>query len=162
MKVASITIKKETELNFKKLMDMVRPDDSLVLLMQGSPDPDVIASAMALREIIQRTKGLSKSVFVSTDPLIRQQNIEFASSMRLHIQLINHVDLNSYRLIALLDAQPSFLDDALNFIKPQIVFDHHPREGELASGCGRYPAQLRRFIQHINRISALCPRENSP
>ena len=130
MKVASMTIKKETELNFKKLMDMVRPDDSLLLLMQGSPDPDVIASAMTLREIIQRTKGLSKSVLVSTDPLIRQQNIEFASSMRLHINLINQVDLNSYRLIALLDAQPSFLDEALNFIKPQIVFDHHPREGE--------------------------------
>ena len=129
MKVASIAIKKETELNFKKLMDMVRPDDSLVLLMQGSPDPDVIASAMALREIIQRTKGLSKSVFVSTEPLIRQQNKEFASSMRLYIQLINHVDLNSYRLIALLDAQPSFFDDALKLIKPQIVFDHHPREG---------------------------------
>jgi nanoRNase/pAp phosphatase (c-di-AMP/oligoRNAs hydrolase) len=129
MKVESITIKKETELNFKKLMDIVRPDDSLVLLMQGSPDPDVIASAMALREIIQRTKGLAKSVFVSTEPLIRQQNHEFVSSMRLHIHLINQVDLNSYRLIALLDAQPSFFDDALNFIKPQIVFDHHPREG---------------------------------
>src|SRR5208283_5147307 len=86
-------------------------------------------SAMALREIIQRTKGLAKSVFVSTEPLIRQQNHEFVSSMRLHIHLINQVDLNSYRLIALLDAQPSFFDDALNFIKPQIVFDHHPREG---------------------------------
>jgi nanoRNase/pAp phosphatase (c-di-AMP/oligoRNAs hydrolase) len=130
MKVESITIKKETELNFKKLMDIVRPDDSLVLMMQGSPDPDVIASAMALREIIQRTKGLDKSVFVSTEPLIRQQNIEFVSSMRLYIQLINQVDLSSYRLIALLDAQPSFLDDSLTFIKPQIVFDHHPREGE--------------------------------
>jgi nanoRNase/pAp phosphatase (c-di-AMP/oligoRNAs hydrolase) len=130
MKVASITIKKETELNFKKLMDIVRPDDSLVLLMQGSPDPDVIASAMALREIIQQTKGLAKSAFVSTEPLIRQQNIEFVSSMRLHIQLLDQVDLSSYRLIALLDAQPSFLDDRLNFIKPQIVFDHHPREGE--------------------------------
>src|SRR5512137_1367090 len=130
MKVESIPIKKETELNFKKLMEIVQPDDSLVFLMYGSPDPDAIASAMALREIIQRTKGLAKSVFVSTDPLIRQQNIEFASSMRLYIKLINQVDLNSYRLIALLDAQPSFLDEALNFIKPQIVFDHHPREGE--------------------------------
>jgi nanoRNase/pAp phosphatase (c-di-AMP/oligoRNAs hydrolase) len=130
MKVASITIKKETELNFKKLMDMVQPDDSLVLLMQGSPDPDVIASAMTLCEIIQQTKGLAKSVFVSTEPLVRQQNKEFISFMRLHIHLINQVDLNSYRLIALLDAQPSFFDDELNFIKPHIVFDHHPREGK--------------------------------
>ncbi|MCX5849340.1 MAG: hypothetical protein NTW65_07805 [Deltaproteobacteria bacterium] len=130
MKAESIPIKKETAQNFKKLMEIVRPDDSLALLMYGSPDPDAIASAMALREIIQRTKGLSKSVFVSTEPLIRQQNIEFVSSMRLYIQLINQVDLDSYRLIAVLDAQPSFFSKTLNFIKPQIVLDHHPREGE--------------------------------
>ena len=130
MKVDSIIIKKETELNFQKLMEMVQPDDSLLLLMHGSPDPDAIASAMALREIIQRTKGLSKSAFVSTEPLIRQQNIEFVSSLRLYIQLLSQVDIDSYRLIAVLDAQPSFFDKALNSIKPQFVFDHHPREGE--------------------------------
>jgi len=130
MKEESIPIKKETELNFKKLMEIVQPDDSLLLLMHGSPDPDAIASAMALREIIQKTKGLSKSAFVSTEPLIRQQNIEFVSSLRLYIQVADQVDINSYRLIAILDAQPSFFYKTLSFIKPQIVFDHHPREGE--------------------------------
>jgi len=109
---------------------MARPDDSLLLLMQGSPDPDAIASAMALREIIQRTKGLAKSIFASTEPLVRQQNVEFVSSMHLHIHLIKQVDLNDYHLIALLDAQPSFLSGALTFIQPHIVFDHHPREGK--------------------------------
>ncbi len=130
MKIESIPIKKETEQNFKKLMDMVQPNDSLALFMQGSPDPDAIASAMALREIIQRTKGLTKSVFVSTEPIVRQQNAEFVFSMRLNIHLMNQLDLNAYRLIALLDAQPSFLSSTLAFIKPQIVFDHHPREGQ--------------------------------
>lgn len=130
MREEAIPIRKDTELNFNKLMEMVQPDDSLLLLMHGSPDPDAIASAMALHEIIQRTKGLSKSAFVSTEPLNRQQNIEFVSSLRLYIQLINQVDVNSYRLIALLDAQPSFFSNALSFIKPHIVFDHHPREGQ--------------------------------
>jgi len=130
MKVDSILIKKETELNFKKLMEIVVPDDSLLLLMHGSPDPDAIASAMALREIIQRTKGLSKSAFVSTEPLIRQQNIEFVSSLRLCIQLASQVNIDSYRVIALLDAQPSFFNKELKVIKPYIVFDHHPCEGQ--------------------------------
>jgi nanoRNase/pAp phosphatase (c-di-AMP/oligoRNAs hydrolase) len=130
MKAEAIPIRKETELNFKKLMELVQPDDSLLLLMHGSPDPDAIASAMALREIIQQTKGLSKSAFVSTEPLIRQQNIEFVSALHLYIQLISQVDLDSYRLIAVLDAQPSFFYKELNVIKPDIVFDHHPREGE--------------------------------
>jgi nanoRNase/pAp phosphatase (c-di-AMP/oligoRNAs hydrolase) len=130
MQVESILIKKETEQNFKKLMDMVQPNDSLVLLMHGSPDPDSIASAMALHDIIRQTKGLAKSVFVSTEPIKRQQNRDLALAMRLNIRLLNQVDISSYRLIALLDAQPSFLGGTLKFIQPHIVFDHHPREGD--------------------------------
>lgn len=130
MKVESVPIRKETESNYQKLMEMVQPDDSLLVMMYGSPDPDAVASAMALREILQKTKGLAKSAFCATEPLIRQQNVEFVSSMRLFIQHINQVDVDAYRLIALMDAQPSFFSNILSFIKPQIVFDHHPREGE--------------------------------
>jgi len=134
MNVDSIPIKKETELNFPKLMDMVQPDDSLLLLMHGSPDRDAIASAMALREILQKTKGLARSAFASTEPVIRHQNLEFAAALHLHIQLVHQVDIQSYRLIALMDAQPSFFSHSLNYIKPQIVFDHHPYEGQWSAG----------------------------
>jgi len=130
MQVESILIKKETEQNFKKLMDIVQPNDSLLLLMHGSPDPDAIASAMALHDIIRQTKGLAKSAFVSTEPIRRQQNKELILSMLLNIRLVNQIDINSYRLIALMDAQPSFLDGVLKFIQPHIVFDHHPLEGD--------------------------------
>lgn len=126
----SILIKRETELNLAKLMDTVAPDDSLLLLLYGSPDPDSIASAMALQELLLRTRGLARSVIASTEPLSRQQNYDFIFSMRLNIQLVNNVDLASYRLIALVDAQPSFLGGLLGFLQPHIVFDHHPREGE--------------------------------
>jgi nanoRNase/pAp phosphatase (c-di-AMP/oligoRNAs hydrolase) len=148
MREEVIPIKKETELNFKKLMDMVQPDDSLLLLMHGSPDPDAIASAMTLREIIQKTKGLSKSVFVSTEPLIRQQNIEFVSSLHLDIHSIHQVDFHAYRLIALLDAQPSFFANSLKFPKPQIVFDHHPYEGE-------WSAALMDIRPHYGALSSI-------
>lgn len=126
----SILIKKQTELNLAKLMDIAVPDDSLLLLLYGSPDPDSIASAMALQELLQRTCGLAKSVIASTEPLSRQQNYNFIFSMRVNIQLVNNVDLSSYRLIALVDAQPSFLSGLLSFLQPHIVIDHHPREGD--------------------------------
>ena len=126
----SILIKKQTELNLARLMDIAVPDDSLLLLLYGSPDPDSIASAMALQDLLQRTCGLAKSVIASTEPLSRQQNYDFIFSMRINIQLINNVDSSSYRLIALVDAQPSFLGDLLGFLQPHIVFDHHPRAGD--------------------------------
>lgn len=113
-----------------KLMDIVLPNDSLLILLYGSPDPDSIASAMALRELLIRTRGLAKSIIVSTEPLSRQQNYDFILSMRVKVQLINNVDLSSYRLISLVDAQPSFLSGLLGFLQPHMVFDHHPREGD--------------------------------
>lgn len=122
--------KNETQQNLKKLLELTRPDDSLLCLMHGSPDPDAIASAMALREILSRKKGLSHCTFAATEPFRRQQNRELAQAMRLNIRLLSQVDASAHRLIALVDAQPSFFGDICPFIKPAIVFDHHPRHGD--------------------------------
>jgi nanoRNase/pAp phosphatase (c-di-AMP/oligoRNAs hydrolase) len=130
MKYMPLSIKRETELNLTKLTDLVLPNDSVLILMYGSPDPDAIASAMALRELLQHIRGLAKCTFASTESLNRQQNYEFIFSMRLNIQLITQIDLSAYRLIALIDAQPSFLGGLLSFLHPHIVLDHHPRQGE--------------------------------
>ncbi|HOW57037.1 MAG TPA: DHH family phosphoesterase [Smithellaceae bacterium] len=130
MKIKSILIKPETENNLARLLNMVEPDDSLAILIHGSPDPDAIACGMALREILRQTKGLSRCAFVSTDPTIRQQNIELTFAMHINIQLIDKIDINSFRLLALVDAQPSFLRGALSSLRPHMVFDHHPRGEE--------------------------------
>jgi nanoRNase/pAp phosphatase (c-di-AMP/oligoRNAs hydrolase) len=130
MNFESVSVKSETQQNLKKLLDLARPDDSLMLLMYGSPDPDAIASAMALREIFRIKRGVEKCVFAATEPFRRHQNRELARAMRLNIRLLNQVDASAFRLIALVDAQPSFFGEALQMVKPNIVFDHHPRQGE--------------------------------
>jgi nanoRNase/pAp phosphatase (c-di-AMP/oligoRNAs hydrolase) len=118
--------KEETVLNVFKLKSMVRENDSLAVLIYGSPDPDAVASAMALREILNQTKPLAKCVFVATEPVVRYQNAEFIREMKVEIQMLDKTDLKEFRLIALVDAQPTFFGEALDGIKPQIVLDHHP------------------------------------
>ncbi len=118
--------KEETVLNVFKLKSMVRENDTLAILMYGSPDPDAVASAMALREILTQTQPLAKCVFVATDPVIRYQNAEFIREMKVEIQMLDKVDLKEFRLIAIVDAQPTFFGDLLGETKPQIVLDHHP------------------------------------
>ncbi len=130
MKLESLAFKNETQQNLQKLLELVLPNDSLLIMMYGSPDPDAIASAMALREILRRTKGLSHCSFAATEPFRRQQNRELARAMRLNIRLLNQVDAATYRLTALVDAQPSFFGSQSPHVQPAIVFDHHPREGE--------------------------------
>jgi nanoRNase/pAp phosphatase (c-di-AMP/oligoRNAs hydrolase) len=118
--------KEETVLNVFRLKTMVRENDSLAVLIHGSPDPDAVASAMALREILNQTKPLAKCIFVATEPVIRYQNAEFIREMKVEIQMLDKVDLREFRLIALVDAQPTFFGETLGGIKPQIVIDHHP------------------------------------
>lgn len=161
MKLESILIKNETLQNYKKLLDIVHTDDSLLFLMYGSPDPDAIASAMALREILRRKKNLSRCAFAATEPIRRQQNRELVQAMRLSIRLINQIDLGAYRLIALIDAQPSFFNNEERIINPQIVFDHHPRKGD-------WPAELIDVRPHYGALSTvlteylLCARIRIP
>jgi nanoRNase/pAp phosphatase (c-di-AMP/oligoRNAs hydrolase) len=118
--------KEETVLNVFKLKLMVRENDSLAILIYGSPDPDSVASAMALREILNQTKPLDKCIFVATEPVIRHQNAEFIREMKVEIQMLDKVDLREFRLIALVDGQPTFFGESLGEMKPQIVLDHHP------------------------------------
>ncbi len=118
--------KEETVLNVFKLKSMIQENDTLAILMNGSPDPDAVASAMALREILNQTKPLEKCVFVATEPVIRYQNAEFIREMKVEIEMLDKVDLKEFRLIAVVDAQPTFFGDKLGELKPQIVIDHHP------------------------------------
>ena len=118
--------KEETVFNVFKLKTMVRENDTLAVLMYGSPDPDAVASAMALREILNQTKPLAKCIFVATESVIRYQNAEFIREMKIEIEMLDKVDLREYRLIAIVDAQPTFFGEALGEMKPQIVLDHHP------------------------------------
>ncbi|MBE0557500.1 MAG: hypothetical protein IH628_09740, partial [Proteobacteria bacterium] len=110
--------KEETVLNVFKLKSMIRENDTLAILMNGSPDPDAVASAMALREILNQTKPLEKCVFVATEPVIRYQNAEFIREMKVDIQMLDKVDLKEFRLIAVVDAQPTFFGDKLGEIRP--------------------------------------------
>ncbi|MCL2669555.1 MAG: bifunctional oligoribonuclease/PAP phosphatase NrnA [Syntrophaceae bacterium] len=118
--------KEETILNVFNLKSIVQKNDTVAILMYGSPDPDAVASAMALREILHQTKPLAKCVFVATEPVARHQNEEFIREMKVEIQMLDKIDLEEYRLVALVDCQPTFFGEALGDVKPQIVLDHHP------------------------------------
>lgn len=118
--------KEETVLNVFKLKTMVQENDTLAVLISGSPDPDAVASAMALREILNQTKPLARCIFFATEQVIRHQNAEFIKEMKVEIQMLDKTKLKDFRLIAVVDAQPTFFGDALGDIKPQIVLDHHP------------------------------------
>jgi len=125
-RIESFLIKEETLHNVMKLKTMFKKGDTLAILMFGSPDPDAVASCMALEELLRQTVGLTKCDIVATEPVVRQQNIEFIRAMKVNIQLLDKTNIRAYKVIAIVDAQPTFFGDIFHDFQPQIVFDHHP------------------------------------
>ncbi|HUH65779.1 MAG TPA: DHH family phosphoesterase [Syntrophales bacterium] len=125
-RIETFLIKEETLHNVQKLRTMVKKDDAVAILMFGSPDPDAVASCMALQELLRQATGLTRCTLAATEPVVREQNIEFIRAMKVEIELLVKLDIRTFNVIAIVDAQPTFFGEALNGAQPQIVFDHHP------------------------------------
>ncbi len=126
-RIISFLIKDHTRSHLAKLLSLARQKEAAAVLMYGSPDPDAIASAMALREILKQKAGIRVFSFFSTEAAVRQQNIELMRVARLSVGLLADADPAAYPLVAVVDAQPSFFGDAIDGWEPDIVIDHHPR-----------------------------------
>jgi len=118
--------REETIFNVFRLKSMMKAHDSLAILIYGSPDPDAVASAMALKALLKQLVGLNDCVLAATEPPRRVQNAEFIKAMRVDIQSLNKIDLKKFTHVAVIDAQPSFFGSLLDGVQPQIVIDHHP------------------------------------
>ncbi len=162
-RIESFLVKEETLHNIIKLKSMIRHDDSLAILMYGSPDPDAVASAMALQELLKRITGLTKCTLIATDTVVREQNAEFIRAMKVNIHLLNSIDLKEYRYIAIVDAQPTFFGDILKDIHPQFVFDHHPCttvwHAELADVRENYGALSTIMTEYLIAAKVRIPRK---
>ncbi|MBN1612853.1 MAG: hypothetical protein JW950_00160 [Deltaproteobacteria bacterium] len=124
-RIKSLLIKNNTLGNVKRLLNMAKGKGGAALLMYGSPDPDAIAAAMALRVIFRQKSAIRSFGFFSTEPAVRHQNIEMIRAMKIDIRPVNQFDPAAYPLVALVDAQPPFFANSLGEIHPQIVIDHH-------------------------------------
>lgn len=165
-RIESILVRKEeTSLNVFKLKAMARGKGAPAILMYGSPDPDAVASAMAMEELLRQTSGIARCAMISTEPVARQQNREFIRAMRLDIRILDKTDLGSFDLIALVDAQPTFFGQSLEniHIRPQIVLDHHPAAGvwhaELADIRPNYGALSTVMMEYLLTAKVRIPRK---
>jgi nanoRNase/pAp phosphatase (c-di-AMP/oligoRNAs hydrolase) len=98
----------------------------LVILTHDNPDPDTIASAAALRLLLEKTRGVDSEV-VYSGIIGRAENRAMVELLHLPMKHFSQVDLSEYGHIALIDAQPAtgnnvFPEDRII----DIVIDHHP------------------------------------
>ena len=98
--------------------------ERILILMQDDPDPDAIASAMALKALLGRSRVSAPICTFGT--ITRPENVAMCRILDIEVQEISAQALDQFDRVAMVDVQPSFLEE--RFADIDLVIDHHPIE----------------------------------
>ena len=96
----------------------------ILILMQDDPDPDAIASALALRTLLGRNRTGAPICTFGT--ITRPENIAMCKILDIDVEPITTREMHGFDRVAMVDVQPSFLEE--RFAEVDLVIDHHPVE----------------------------------
>jgi nanoRNase/pAp phosphatase (c-di-AMP/oligoRNAs hydrolase) len=98
--------------------------ESVLILLQDDPDPDAIASGLALRQVLGRNKQTAP--IGSFGRVTRPENIAMIKLLEIEIERITTHSLKQFDRIAVVDLQPPHLSSPPAHI--DLVIDHHPEQ----------------------------------
>ena len=116
------TIQKDLS-EFEKILDGA---SHLLIIVHTNPDPDAIASALALKHIVDKQYGIETSIGYS-GTVARAENRAMVRELKVQMKQLSKINWSKYDRIALVDTQPGAGNNALpENIHCNIVLDHHP------------------------------------
>lgn len=115
----------DDRLRLEQLLALDLPEP-LLILAHENPDPDSLASAVALRHLLAETTG-QKSTVGYSGIIGRAENRAMVQLLELPVTQLKDDEWKSFRSFALIDAQPHTGNSILPpEVMPDIVIDHHP------------------------------------
>jgi nanoRNase/pAp phosphatase (c-di-AMP/oligoRNAs hydrolase) len=106
----------------EQMRHLLAGKDRVGILLQDDPDPDAMASGLALRSLLGRTRATAP--LLSFGRITRPENLAMVEALEIEVDQVTPEALRSYDALAMVDIQPTFCEEAL----PQVavVIDHHP------------------------------------
>ena len=100
--------------------------DRVLILLHNDPDPDALASGLALRNLLHRTRATA--IIGAFHGVTRPENLRMANLLDIRVEALTAASLAEFDRIATVDVQPHYFGGLLNRV--DLVVDHHPeREG---------------------------------
>ncbi|APX96083.1 DHH family phosphoesterase [Natronorubrum daqingense] len=111
-----------------ELVTVLESIDSVAIVCHDNPDPDCLASALAL-ERIATDHGVEEVTITYGGDISHQQNRAFVNMIDISLESIERLEIDDYDCIAFVDhSQPGSNTELPAQITPDIVVDHHPGE----------------------------------
>jgi nanoRNase/pAp phosphatase (c-di-AMP/oligoRNAs hydrolase) len=98
--------------------------DRVLILLHNDPDPDALASGLALRNLLRRTK--TTAIIGAMQGVTRPENLRMANMLDIHVEPITPASFQEFDRIATVDVQPHYFGGLL--LRADLVIDHHPEQ----------------------------------
>ncbi len=131
----------------------------LVILPHDNPDPDALASAAALRFIVNQAHE-DKEIIIALGGIVgRAENRAMLRYLNINLVPVGKIDFSRTLQVALVDTQPGRINNSLpEQFPPTIVIDHHPAYGsydavqflDLRDGYGATSTILTEYLEEAH------------
>ena len=111
-----------TRLKVQQYQRFFSDADRVLILLHNDPDPDALASGLALRNVLRRTK--QTAIIAALQPVTRPENQRMLNLLDIHVETIKADQVNEFERVAMVDVQPHYFGGAINHV--DLVIDHHP------------------------------------
>jgi nanoRNase/pAp phosphatase (c-di-AMP/oligoRNAs hydrolase) len=98
--------------------------DKVLIVLHNDPDPDALASGLALRNVLHRTRATA--ILGAIDGVTRPENLRMASLLDIHVEAITPESLKDFDRVAMVDVQPHYFGGLIDRV--DLVIDHHPEQ----------------------------------
>jgi nanoRNase/pAp phosphatase (c-di-AMP/oligoRNAs hydrolase) len=98
--------------------------DRVLILLHNDPDPDALASGLALRNILRRTKATA--IIGALQGVTRPENLRMINLLDIQVESVTPATLGEYERIAMVDVQPHYFGGLIDRV--DLVIDHHPQQ----------------------------------
>src|ERR1035437_1792359 len=98
--------------------------ERILIMLHNDPDPDAMASGLALRNILRRTK--TTAIIGAMQGVTRPENLRMANLLDIHVEPLTPDTVKGYDRVAMVDVQPHYFGGVIDQV--DLVIDHHPEQ----------------------------------
>jgi nanoRNase/pAp phosphatase (c-di-AMP/oligoRNAs hydrolase) len=113
-----------TRLKVQQYQRFFADADRVVIVLHNDPDPDAMASGLALRNVLRRTK--QTAVIAALQGVTRPENQRMMNLLDIQVEILTPEQIVGFDRIAMVDVQPHVFRDMIDRV--DLVIDHHPEQ----------------------------------
>jgi nanoRNase/pAp phosphatase (c-di-AMP/oligoRNAs hydrolase) len=98
--------------------------DRVLILLHNDPDPDAMASGLALRNVLHRTR--TTAIIGAIQGVTRPENLRMLNLLDIHLESVTPQSVKEFSRVAMVDVQPHYFGGLID--RADLVIDHHPEQ----------------------------------